>query len=423
MPTKVPFAGSSTYKDSYPQHPVCPHHGPVELKWAPSSIPFSGTSGSTGEAPVRARIPFEGQSSYKSDYVPHQLCPLHAPGDAGAAAAAYRPSTVPFEGTSTSKEAYQKWDLPARPAYDAAAAYPPRSQIPFEGKTTAQETYTPKTIEARSAPPPYQYRPSSVPFSGTSEVRDQYKQWELPRRDALPAGTGYESRPHIPFEGSSTARSDYTPKAIDRSAFPAAPAGYGYQPSSIPFAGESESQAAYQKWELPAREVGDDRAPPRSAPHIPFEGRSASSEAYTPKALPARPAAQPYEYRPSTVPFDGTTESKEQYKRWELAQATGAPVGYPAHERAHIPFEGRTTSQETYTPKALPHAAPQAGLDMEYKPMPDCRDFATESSAAHGWKQPAEVCPASLLPPAPLTNRGPHVMWDPVNRRWLHNHA
>ncbi len=72
------------------------------------------------------------------------------------------------------------------------------------------------------------------------------RQWELPRRDALPAGTGYESRPHIPFEGSSTARSDYTPKAIDRSAFPAAPAGYGYQPSSIPFAGESESQAAYQ---------------------------------------------------------------------------------------------------------------------------------------------------------------------------------
>ena len=50
------------------------------------------------------------------------------------------------------------------------------------------------------------------------------------------------------------------------------------------------------------------------------------------------------------------------YRRWELAQATGAPVGYPAHERAHIPFEGRTTSQETYTPKALPHAAPQAGL-------------------------------------------------------------
>ena len=51
-----------------------------------------------------------------------------------------------------------------------------------------------------------------------------------------------------------------------------------------------------------------------------------------------------------------------------------------------------------------------------------CSDFVTESSDAHGWKQPADVCPAALLPAAPTT-RGPHPLWDPIKKRWLHNHA
>ena len=68
-----------------------------------------------------------------------------------------------------------------------------------------------------------------------------------------------------------------------------------------------------RKWELPPREVGDDRAAPPPQ-RIPFDGRSTSSEAYTAKPLPPRPAAAPYEYRPTSLPFDGTTESKEQYK-------------------------------------------------------------------------------------------------------------
>ena len=81
----------------------------------------------------------------------------------------------------------------------------------WQGRTTAQDTYTPKPLEARAAPPAYEYRPSSLPFTG-----------------------------------SSTARSDFTAKPIDPSVFGQAAAGPGYRPTGIPFAGESESQAAYQ---------------------------------------------------------------------------------------------------------------------------------------------------------------------------------
>jgi hypothetical protein len=39
---------------------------------------------------------------------------------------------------------------------------------------------------------------------------------------------------------------------------------------------------------------------------------------------------------------------------------------------------------------------------------------------------PPEVCPAALLPPVPATlgtlQSTGHAIWDPVKRRWLHNH-
>jgi hypothetical protein len=83
-----------------------------------------------------------------------------------------------------------------------------------------------------------------------------------------------------------------------------------------------------------------------------------------------------------------------------------------ATARPHIPFEGRTTASEAYTPKALPaYPVPQAGAGLEYKPLPDCRDFATEARDTLTWKQPPDVCPAALLPPAPAGHQGAHVLW------------
>jgi hypothetical protein len=98
------------------------------------------------------------------------------------------------------------------------------------------------------------------------------------------------------------------------------------------------------------------------------------------------------------------------HRRWELPPQ--AALGPTATARPHIPFEGRTTASEAYTPKALPaYPGPQAGAGLEYKPMTDCRDFSTEARDTLTWKQPPDVCPAALLPPAPPTHQGAHVMW------------
>ncbi len=167
--------------------------------------------------------------------MPHQLCPIHAPGDG---APQYRPSSVPFAGSSEARDAFQRWELPPRAAGDpsGAGAFESRPKIPFEvrrrgcghqcrgvraaalpccvvmtsaatggmagmlpcdaagacgstpepslrrcaatvlqGTTTNREAFTPKALEPRPAPSGYEYRPTSVPFTGTTEVREKYR--------------------------------------------------------------------------------------------------------------------------------------------------------------------------------------------------------------------------------------------------------
>lgn len=278
-------------------YPVCPRHGAVPMQWQPSGIPFEGTSearaaytpkqlqppsGFTGEAPTRPKIPFSGESTYRSDFKPHVLCPLHAP--EGYDPASWRPSGVPFDGTTTSREAYGV-----------------------------------KPLEPRQYEPAPQYRPSTVPFQGTSEARAQYQPWELPRRGS---GSGEElmhpPRPHIPFTGTSTARDAYTPKALEPRPTTAMPE---YKPSSVPFAGSTEAREQYKAWDLPARPTYDPSQVPER-PRIPFEGRSTAQEAYTPKQLerPGTGSGGSYAYVavPDTRDFKSEASAAHGWKAAEL---------------------------------------------------------------------------------------------------------
>jgi hypothetical protein len=47
--------------------------------------------------------------------------------------------------------------------------------VPFEGVSTAREAYTPKELEPRPQSGAVEYRPSGIPFSGTTEMREQFK--------------------------------------------------------------------------------------------------------------------------------------------------------------------------------------------------------------------------------------------------------
>ncbi len=69
-----------------------------------------------------------------------------------------------------------------------------------------QEAYTPKALPSYPAPVGPSYAPSSIPFDGTTTARSDYTAKPLERHAPAPTGADYASRPRIPFDGKSTAQ-------------------------------------------------------------------------------------------------------------------------------------------------------------------------------------------------------------------------
>ena len=77
--------------------------------------------------------------------------------------------------------------------------------------------------------------------------------WELPRREYGDA-SGYapQSRPHIPFEGTSTSRADYTPKQLECPQYYAGSTGGAPQYAGVPETRDFTSEArAAHGWKEP----------------------------------------------------------------------------------------------------------------------------------------------------------------------------
>jgi len=95
---------------------------------------------------------------------------------------------VPFEGSTETRDAFQKWDVGAQPSYKAPVAEQDVvSSAPFQGRSTAQDSY--------AAPPAESYGAS--------------RQTPRNRQDSSPYTRGAK------FEGSSTSREDFRPPPRD----------------------------------------------------------------------------------------------------------------------------------------------------------------------------------------------------------------
>ncbi|KAJ3037935.1 hypothetical protein HDV00_001214 [Rhizophlyctis rosea] len=126
---------------------------------------------------------------------------------------AKRPVTVPaptrFEGTTTTQEAFRKWDV-APPPRREKAAYTP-SGDKFDGHTTYNNTYTPKALPPHTLQKPsYTFTPT--PFSGTSTHRTDFT--------PLPYSRPKDFRPNLAYvpvnddrDFLSTMRKEHTPKS------------------------------------------------------------------------------------------------------------------------------------------------------------------------------------------------------------------
>jgi hypothetical protein len=176
--------GITTHMADYVPHPLEARAGPKLVKAGPSA-PFRGVSSYANdfvEHPLKPRKPVApqvnkwprggktGDTMYKTQYPWHDVDPQPA--------VQPQPSipsrNVPFDGNTSYKNDYVKH--PIRPRSAAPSKMPRGMPAPFDGATTYntdfQKYHTPRTGPAK--PYPSTLRPDTGPFDGIPEYKREY---------------------------------------------------------------------------------------------------------------------------------------------------------------------------------------------------------------------------------------------------------
>eukprot|EP00753_Platysulcus_tardus_P009615 PLAT221.3.p1 GENE.PLAT221.3~~PLAT221.3.p1 ORF type:complete len:325 (+),score=45.68 PLAT221.3:66-977(+) len=165
-PSTTKFDGTTTAHDDYPAFAM-EDMVPTESARPPER------SGATG-------VPFAGVSSTKADY-PEWPIEARKP----KKKAAYKPSKTRFEGKSTTAEAFPAFNMEdVAPVHSAAPKRTVPPSLPFEGTSTTRDQYRKWSGVARPAPKKKGagWKPTSDDRDFVSTTRQEYTPKELPRR-------------------------------------------------------------------------------------------------------------------------------------------------------------------------------------------------------------------------------------------------
>eukprot|EP00931_Biecheleriopsis_adriatica_P035079 TRINITY_DN20215_c0_g1_i1.p1 TRINITY_DN20215_c0_g1~~TRINITY_DN20215_c0_g1_i1.p1 ORF type:complete len:337 (+),score=50.93 TRINITY_DN20215_c0_g1_i1:61-1011(+) len=162
----LPFEGRSSYAVDYIEHPPQEHRSaaPPKAAWEPGRAQEK-TGKSIYSSHFRwheltprqlhrqqqaraAPAPFEGQSSYRQDFIAHEARPRSAAG-VRAQKSEQVELTGPFQGVSTYTTDYKTFDptLHARPALNANVASLKTERARFEGVSEHHREYIPHSAE------------------------------------------------------------------------------------------------------------------------------------------------------------------------------------------------------------------------------------------------------------------------------------
>ncbi|KAL8427611.1 hypothetical protein Efla_005786 [Eimeria flavescens] len=144
-------------------------------------------------------LPFEGESSYRTEYCPKPLPPPVKQAEVKL------PPSLPFQETTAYRSDYGPKPLP-HPVKPAEVKLPP--SLPFEANSSYRSDYGVKPLPKNVPAPPVKL-PPSLPFEGTSAYRDEYVPKPLPKP---PAPQEVKLPPSLPFEGDTIYRSEFVRK-------------------------------------------------------------------------------------------------------------------------------------------------------------------------------------------------------------------
>lgn len=236
------------------------------------------------DATTASDQPFVGDTSHRSDYVPHQLEPKWK-----KSKEAYRPSSQPFENVTTHQTDFR--GLPGNL---------PKSFKP-----------EPTKIETKSD------------FEGITEFRDRFQPWAVSLPE-LRKAKGY-APPTGSMELNSTSRLDYPPhvvspvvlvKPLERS-----------KKSGLPFQGNTTMRDSFQAWDLhPPEMIKKIQEIPKSSGK--FEDITTFRSHYTPHSLiPTQSCKPPKVALSSSARFEDETLYRRDYTPKKIETC---PANYPS---------------------------------------------------------------------------------------------
>nr|XP_020032203.1 stabilizer of axonemal microtubules 2 [Castor canadensis] len=268
--------------------------------------------------------------------------------------------------------------------------YPPT--VKFGNSTTFQDAYVPQEINpVQSCKPSPVIKRTTAPFNGDTSHRIDYVPLQLEVKSAKPKDA-YKP-PDQPFEGLTTHQNDFQGLFGEMAKI--------CRPGSIRatqdarFEGSTEFRDSFQPWELPPTEVRKvaEYVPPAGSVQLNTTNRLDHAPCQASPAAPIRPASH---RRKHSVPFQGTSTTKEDFPAWESCRRG------LIRQQHQIPspsgkFEGLSTFRSHYVPHEL-------------IPTESCKPLnaAPKSSAPFGGvtmysveytPKKQEICPTSYASP------------------------
>lgn len=293
-----------------------------------------------------------------------------------------------FEGLPTYRNDYRRWQLPDRKRYGGEAVYRPTS-APFEGKSTFTHDYIKYPINLRqSMKPEERALHSDDPFDDKTGYRVEYVKHPMPNRFVREKPTWNPNKQ--PLDGMSNYKKDYTEKTAPKQESCKPPA-QAFE-SDAPFKGSTTHRSDFQKWAMERPYVHE------PADYIKPDGimdlNSTTHLHFPAHKVAARIAVRPPSRRKVTGDFDGTTNYREDFRKWN-AGGRQKPMMKTDYVPPTAPFEGCSTFTAHYVQHKVDPAVackPNNLVISSNTPFDDGTMYRMEYT-----KKKSAPCPAAIL--------------------------
>jgi hypothetical protein len=188
---ETPFESVTDYRQSYVTHPL-------ESKQIKEKVEYH-----------RPHVPFEALSTFQRDYVAKE----------GGKMPSCKPniqiqqSNEPLQSQTTMRSDYQTWEFSKPHLHQQGAYKKPEGDMEM-ATTYFRDFHELPLVKQAQIRRKDRKHGGDLPFEGNTDYRENFRQWEMGRRQLAGPRNEYMA-PSVPFEGQSTFQSHYVVHPLD----------------------------------------------------------------------------------------------------------------------------------------------------------------------------------------------------------------